>query len=539
MPFSRSDKAYFYQRDVHQLIQHIAGQKSVVIYAGAGVSIDRTGVSWGELVTRLLEEQVPDSAVRRAVMDTYTPLEAASIVCQLHTDMYADKWMRVVVNKLRSLLYAEKSWQRGSLVATIIELAAAFVAKGVDVQIVTTNYDSFLEEEVKILNLAREAKSIPELPFEPLLVQHGNNAGALLDPEQEKLQYIRTNTILHLHGYVPESGGETPVILSEVATIESQVLSSAILGDLFRRNAVLIVGCSLTDPPLLSALARSIRTETERRLHRRLRVAILPLQGIDFSRVLHGDERADRRTVEEFERKAKTRMRQFDVTPTFPDFYSQVPQLLREVQVCLDQCLAGLPYEYSAARYGERLARWWQTWFQGRTGSLTACQARDHELLRDALTRIRTTLEVDPDEVLKIELWLRWEAATARQLTLWASSTGTWPDFDSMRRTDIRADSHYASVRAFCLGRPEIYSTEYGSDRWRTYLCVPLRIHNGIGDLLVGVISLASMRQLDGAETDDQVSISEIAPRNGMKVDEVIAFLREVGMKLVAPAPGA
>ena len=101
-----------------------------------------------------------------------------------------------------------------------------------------------------------------------------------------------------------------------------------------------------------------------------------------------------------------------------------------------------------------------------------------------------------------------------------------------MRNAEIRADSKYASVRAFCLGRPEIYATEGESNRCRTHLCVPVRIHNGAGDLLVGVISLASMRQMDARTSGDQST--EIAPRNGQKVDAVVALLREVGAGIVA-----
>jgi hypothetical protein len=526
--FSRSDRPYFSQSEVHQIIQRIASQKSVVIYAGAGVSIDRTGVSWRELVNRLLEDHVPDRATRRAIMETYTPLEAASIACQMYSDMHGAAWMRKVINKLRTLLYSEKTWQRGNLVTTIVELAAVFAERGINVQIVTTNYDSFLEGELQILNLARVGMAKPEIFFESVLVHHGKGPHA--DPESEKLKYLRpTEVILHLHGYVPEdNSGEAPVILSEVDTIDSQTLTSAILSDLFQHNAVIMVGASLIDPPLLSALARSIRTADEKIRKQRLRVAILPLQGIDFSRVLRGDAQQDKRAIEDYERKAKIRMKQFDVTATFPDFYSQVPQLLREVQVCLDQCLTGPPYENSPARYIARLDRWWQGWYEKRVASLSDCQTADHERLRAELAKIRATLEVEADEIMKIEVWLRWDPKQARKLTLWASSTGTWTDFASMRNAEIQADSKYASVRAFCLGRPEIYATEGESNRWRTHLCVPVRIHNGAGDLLVGVISLASMRQLDADQS------TEIAPRNGQKVDAVVALLREAGAGIVA-----
>lgn len=45
MSFARSAEPFFGDSGTYTLIEHIANQRSLVIYAGAGVTIDRDGMS--------------------------------------------------------------------------------------------------------------------------------------------------------------------------------------------------------------------------------------------------------------------------------------------------------------------------------------------------------------------------------------------------------------------------------------------------------------------------------------------------------------
>ncbi|MEV6242477.1 hypothetical protein [Lentzea sp. NPDC051838] len=56
MSFARSAEPLFGDSDTYPLIEHIANQRSLVIYASAGVTIDRTGMSWLDMVEKLLRE---------------------------------------------------------------------------------------------------------------------------------------------------------------------------------------------------------------------------------------------------------------------------------------------------------------------------------------------------------------------------------------------------------------------------------------------------------------------------------------------------
>lgn len=535
MPFSRSSEPYFHQPLTHKLIQEIADQESLVIYAGAGVSIDRTGMSWRELMSRLMEDYVQDPAVRQSLMEIFTPQQAASVVSQMYFGRFEAKSAVQMVNKLRVLLYsAEQGWQRGVLVTAIVNLAAAFHDRGKSVHLVTTNYDNFLDEEVSVLNAAREKSGKNAIDWQSIVVDYG----AVADPGKLKAEMKRcvdVGKIVHLHGYVPEIGenGDSRIILSELDYFESQTLSTEILADLFSRHAVLVLGASLTDPPLLNALAR-----TKIRQGVKPRVAVMPLQGIERPRVLSDTETSEERIVQEYITRSLARMKQFDLKGTFPDFYCQVPQLLTELQIAVERC-SHVSYPQSTVRYGQRLTRWWGAWHGARNAEQVKCQSADHDLLRRALDKMSEALDAH-NETMKLEMWLRWEPSTRRILTLWASSTGTWSDFKSMREADVGADSKYASVRAFCLGRPQIYPTEDDSQRWQTHLCVPVRTRGG-DDFPVGVISLASFFRSDNYDSapvsSDSSPVSKIGVWNGAQVATVVNMLATIGEAIVRPTP--
>jgi hypothetical protein len=226
-------------------------------------------------------------------------------------------------------------------------------------------------------------------------------------------------------------------------------------------------------------------------------------------------------------------MERFETDVTFPDFFCQVPQFLTEVQVCVSNCGPNRPYpeDSSRARYGLRLESWWQAWWKRRSAELQRkCQREDHEYLEEQLQVIKCVLKAG-NEVMKLELWIRWQPVDHRYLRLWASSTGTWPEVSSMRTAGIKADSSNASVRAFCLGRPEIYPIDdngvwLSSDRWNTYLCVPIRAGEAGGELPVAVISLASQTLKDK---------STINEGRGVALDGVVRKMLAVGTRLATP----
>jgi len=511
--FSRSSRRFFDDDDLHDVIERVAAEPSLVIYVGAGVTIDRTGLSWPALVAKLLEEHKPP-AVADAIMKTNTPLQAASIAAQLYADR-SDEWETELVNDIRSLLYGGRGWQQGELARAVVSLAAELVDRGKDYHLATTNYDEFIQQEMELLNQGRDDLGVPRV-VAPVSVIETRTA----NPGFHLPDHTRPGQILHLHGYVPNGGGtrRATVVLSERDYMVAYERSSAVLEELFRRHSVIILGSSLIDPPLLNALAATMPEPGEDRT----RVAVVPLQGMGFP------AGADA-TIDDVKSSVADRMGSFGVHAVIPDFFYQVAQLVTEIKVCLRRngsTTADLP----TRPYRERLGTWWDSWHGARTGHYEARQHVDHDLLTEALARIRTALSVPHDELMKLEIWVRWDPVATGQLRLWASTASLWRDVGMMRTAEIVADSAYESVRAFCAGRPIIFPGEGGtregrSDRWLTYLCVPVRLDDQSGDLPVAVVSLASMKPKEK---------SRIREGNGSRIRRAIfAEMKPVAERII------
>lgn len=497
MSFSRSERPFFSTPAVYELIERVAAQKSLVIYAGAGVTIDRTGLAWPDLVHNLLKKHKPDQQVRRAIMATNTPLQAASIVSQLYSRR-SDDWRTVLGNDIRALLYEGRAWRQGELATAVVKLAAALVDHGKEYYLATTNYDEFIQQEMALLDSFRAIKGHPLIEPRTSVIERRES-----EPDFEIAKHIQPRQILHLHGYVPSVGSQdTTVVLSERDYMASYERSSAVLEELFGKHSVIIIGSSLVDPPLLSALANTVPSEGEGRL----RIAVMPLQGMGFP------PDSDN-LVEVVKDSVEDRMASFHVRAMFPDFYYQVAQLLTEIKISLNRSVPASANRHgsSSIRYRKRLDAWWRGWRNGRDGRDYKRQQGDHKLLCDALRSIKSKLEIPRDETVKLEIWVRWDPSATPGLRLWASTTSLWRHTELMRCADIVADSEYASIKAFCLGRPGIYPSD--SDRWKTYLCVPIRVNDNRGDLPVAVISLASMQAGEA---------SRIHEKNGSLIRKII-----------------
>ncbi|MCP2242705.1 SIR2 family protein [Lentzea aerocolonigenes] len=507
MSFARSADPFFSDSDTYTLIEHIANQRSLVIYAGAGVTIDRTGQSWPALVEKLLRKHKDSDEVCRAIMATNTPLQAGSIVSQLYLNR-SDGWRTELGNDIRGCLYEGRAWRQGSLATAAVRLAAALADHGREYCVVTTNYDDFIEQEVRVLAEDRARRGLPPIELRTSVVEPQD-----AHPDFEIVDHVEPGQILHLHGYVPNRTGEaTDVVLSEKDYMASQARTSAVLEYLFRRHSVIIVGSSLTDAPLLSALAKTVPGDNEQRL----RVAVTPLQSLQFppdSDAFIGDVKES----------VTDRMASFGVRAVFPDFFYQTAQFLAEARISLDRRdpdAVGLPAS-AVARYRTRLHSWWKAWSEERGGTELERQLTDHQKLCEAMARIRQMLSIPQAETVKLEIWVRWDPRKPSGLRLWASTTNLWQHTEVMRCADIVANSAYTSVQAFCSGQPGIYPSD--SDRWKTYLCVPTRVDSVDGDLPIAVISLASMR--DG-------KTSRISEKNG-------ALLRRVIVEVMKPVAEA
>ena len=524
----------FHRQSTKEKIAQIASNRRLVVYAGAGVTIDRSSLGWNELVSGLLENYIKPESQRRELLSKLTGLQGASAAAQMYYDDHKEEFRDRLTDRLRVLLYNSGQWQKGRLARNIAELVTALNLKALNSSdemgscIVTPNYDDYIFEELVDADQTRRRKrrtrSVPELVFptgaDPL---EKGKAGRNLLPWVRDAEFPKPSTTpcIHLHGFIPRNANGSlaaqyrhPVV-SEQDYFDTEELSFQTLKSLMSKSAVLIVGASMTDPPFLRALAATRNSGFDR-------FALVPLP----SKLNPADRAA-------LHRNARERFQHFDVIPIFLDYYGQIQQFVREITTAaqLDDPTNYLS-DLEPIRYGRRLAYWWEAWIEQVRASYSEQQSLVHGILDVARITLSTILDASPSELFKIELWVRWNPEQLRQLNLWASSVGTWVDEESMRWGEIELDSEYQAVNAFIAGRPTYFALEPSdspTQRWRTYLSIPLYwTGSEQGEVTTGVLTIASMSE----STQSALNPST----NKSRLIEAIAFAQDLGLHLVEPS---
>jgi hypothetical protein len=392
---------------------------------------------------------------------------------------------------------------------------------GYSIRLTTTNYDDFLERALESVARMRD----PEQPMPTIVRTLGNEIDQGYSEDGVNIMY--------LHGYLPRKPERTPFTLDRaidpVFSEEDYYLSLPLVSQHLRSalssRSVLIVGSSLSDASLLHQFL-----ETRHQGHKHY--ALVPIQ----DRPWRGSP--ELATIKTY---IERRFAHFDVEVLFPDFFGQVGQFIQEVSFCssLDDVST-----YPSVSYGQRLQRWWRDWCAGtgidvtgdkavvRNGHFSA-QGHHHKVLSDTLDVIRELLKAPEKEVMKLEIWLRWAPRDdQRKLKLWASSIGTLRDLSVMREDVIKHGSDYASVRAFCHGRPMRMPDELSDyqpkGRWAAYLCCPIWLGDTrTSEVPVAVVTLATRNSgRDGCLGGDRISSQRAA----------LALMREIGVEIARPA---
>lgn len=499
------------------------------------MTIDRSSLGWNELVSGLLENYIKPEVQRKELLSKLTGPQGASAAAQMYLDDHNTEFRDRLTDRLRVLLYNSGQWQKGRLARNIAELVTALNLKAQNNSnelgscIVTPNYDDYIFEElVEADHIFRQeaggSRSEPELlfPTKADALERTDGSDELNDWVLDaKFPHPSRTPCIHLHGFIPRNANgqlaaeyRHPVV-SEQDYFDTESSSFETLRALMNKSALLIVGASMTDPPFLRALAATREAGFDR-------YALVPMP----SRLSPADRAA-------LHRNAKERFQHFGVVPIFLDYYGQIQQFIREITTAakLDD-----PSDYLSddqpIRYGLRLASWWGDWIeQVRTG-FVGTQWLVHTVLDLARLTLLEFLDASPAEVVKIELWVRWDPQHNRQLKLWASSVGTWVDEESMRWGEISLDSEYEAIQAFIVGRPRYFALDEKDDpsqRWRTYLSIPLYWTTAEhGEVSVGVLTIASMSE----STQSALNPST----NKSRLIEAIAFAQDLGQELVEPS---
>jgi hypothetical protein len=493
-PKEARPKPFFHLESTKKYIEELTALDSVVIYVGAGVSIERTGLTWEGLSAQMLDDALGSYADRvDIVRNASSTLAVASAIVQQVQEKSATNWRDQLSSDIGKHLYAGPADQTAYFVDRVLALASAYIRAGRKVIIVTPNYDRFLLDGIE-----EQQQRLDNTYKDVTIVQLGvDGDGKPTAPDQElakmneALAQPDTLTVVFIHGTVERPGSSTPPeersypVVSEEDYARTRDNSQLVLGELFSDRHLIVVGSSVTDPPLVHALVASRPSGKQPK-----RYVIRPIQG-QYSGSLSAAARENLQKVEE--RRAK----HLGVELISPTYYFQAPQVLEEVRVNLGAKSTGPKYSDPNAthRYGGRLLRWWDDWLAWGGERIEDRQERHYRFLREeALPRLRDKLNAKGGERLKLEAWIRWNPEK-RRLALWASSNGSWPESQTMRKDRIASTTQIIATQAFQNGAPTYEKDESELTRWKSYLAKPIRTRDreyGVF-LPVGVICVASM----------------------------------------------
>jgi hypothetical protein len=474
VPSSELDRPFFARQRNVRLITEIANFQNLCVFAGAGVTVDRTELTWERLMTHLYvrsrmgalpAQSLKDAADAEELIEHMKSPELGSVVVERYRQgRDRDSVKPAIASDLRNILYQAEDEFGGRFSREIAELWIRYREDREDVNIITTTYDQHIELSIKTVlrNLQKQFAA----------------AGEQAPESVEKLSAVR-KPVEYIHGRVTKEGliREPYPVISEEDFYMTGPKAQRALDRAFGGRNVLLVGSGLADPPLLRALFKT-RKDFEEGTSKR--IAIVPRKDIDAL----DDSASSVMKIDAFE----ARLRHFGLEGIYVDYYSQGPQLLLEARLAsgssADRYQDGL-------NYSARLDSWWDSWFAKiKSQGIANVQSDHHRRLAQSVKDFKSAMRAQ-DEDLRIELWVRWQPRE-RHLRLWASSFAQYEDWQLARSEPIRDGSGFVSVQAFCEGRAVWRYFGETQERWKYFIAVPVDSRNS--NLVVGSLVIASMK---------------------------------------------
>lgn len=203
--------------------------------------MDASLPSWPKLMSRL--EQLLLDGVE---LEDFRRHASEDLQRRAEQLIHQKKPGRSLAHSFYQSLYEGDENSPGLLAQAIARLVAS---AGVDVEIVTTNFDNMLEK-------ALETESIPVRSYS----LHGTRVEGGNQPDDNLAAWMaltpddRSRSILHLHGKVTRRSTQDPLILDEASFFTYGRQIQDLLSSRFENATVLLVGLSMTDPNVVAPL---------------------------------------------------------------------------------------------------------------------------------------------------------------------------------------------------------------------------------------------------------------------------------------------
>lgn len=582
------------EADLRDLWYEVNDSKSIVIYCGAGVTADRTGVGWLGLINRVADklmecsdsrliknletcsasddcedDKKPQSArkaVKEYLNDEDVPLEVkATMVEALAKNENNIENNDAIQKVFAEALYRDSGWHRGRTLQKLVDFIVISACMGKSISIITTNYDTYIEraihERLKFLkdsnlsedseleflddpNLSEDSESkkpLPKLSWVAYKRVNSEPNDEVREVEESKVLFegdkegssIEVN---YIHGSITENGDlRGSLVFSERNYADGHDRTVKKLIKWFEKGPTIIVGASLNDVPLVRSLLEFKRTIKERGEGSHAGIyAILRRIAID-SKDISDQFQLSRAEV------LGIKLLMFDSYNDIPDIFSNLIALCAQG---IDGYGGKLPCELAL-----------EDWI-GQTAKFSRkISEYGYEMSSIVIDEIFKKL-IGEEEKIKIEFWFVGYAegsSDEKVLRVWTNSVGPTFTTGLRREEGILRDNEkkVASVKAYCSGIPEIISIDelnVGIDekknrdasagRWKTFLAVPLSVPSKKYnvDIVVGVVTLASTYKMSDSNFYDSKS-SESAPSSGLdsKINNkrlIVDYMRVMGRNL-------
>ncbi|WP_103062774.1 SIR2 family protein [Actinomyces qiguomingii] len=487
------------------VIKEISSAEKVMIYCGAGVTYPLTGLGWNALVVdvanRLKSELQQleylkgdrefDNFVHQMAGNYQRPAENATLLSAYMTQLSdmlsggigfdSDRALRDAIRKAiyrRSTTSILQPYQ-ALLPQYVAALIVTLLQKEVDVRVVTTNYDTFLERSLKeLFNVLNEDEGYGKYR---LLVR--SNSGRKSLPSSAK----GVVPMVYLHGRVPikdDSRGRSglrassgKIVFSELDYYAQNKKTQKILKDFSDEvDCTIIVGSSLDDPPLLDWIQTNRDASSDN--------TVISVQSVR-------QEPYGQRTLDESNRKnwveqRAMRFRSLGVEHYVPvRCYADVAVFLRDL---VHGLLATTPGQSMFASESD-LSKWGSALNinEAKVMSLHKSLAAQNELIA---SQLRILLPLGYNIETRTEYWLR--AASPHDgdpfyMTKIADSSGPVLSSNHRRSESYlrRFPSRSAAMRIAQLDEPGLVTfkalgQKSSASRWQAYYGIP--IHNAFGD---------------------------------------------------------
>ena len=165
------------EADLRDLWYEINDSKSIVIYCGAGVTADRTGVGWLGLINRVADklmecsdsrliknletcsafddckdDKKPQSArkaVKEYLNDEDVPLEVKATMVEALAKNENNENNDAIRKVFAEALYRDSGWHRGRTLQKLVDFIVISACMGKSISIITTNYDTYIERAIR------------------------------------------------------------------------------------------------------------------------------------------------------------------------------------------------------------------------------------------------------------------------------------------------------------------------------------------------------------------------------------------------------